>query len=67
MPNPLLLHQSKRKKRQGEEAVELRSKISCAPKCPEQSLVLEAISAVRPSGFFQAWQEKPGGVGRGQG
>lgn len=48
--------------------MELRSKISCATKRPEQSLVLEAIPAVWPSGFFQAWQEKPEGweEGRGQ-
>lgn len=68
--NPLLFHQSRWReiKRKGkEEGAELRSKISCTTKRPEQSLVLEAIPAVWPSGFFQAWQEKPGGVGRGTG
>jgi len=68
--NPLLLLQSRwwEEKRKGkEEGAELRSKISRATKRPEQSLVLEAIPAVWPSGFFQTWQEKPGGLGRGMG
>lgn len=43
----------------------MRSKIGSATKSPEKPLVLEAIPAARPSGFFQARQGKPGGKGTG--
>lgn len=66
-PPPLQSRLWEEKGKGKEEGAELRSKISCATKRPEQSLVLEAIPAVWSSGFFQAWQEKPGGVGRGMG
>lgn len=50
MANPLLLCQSRwwepKKRKRNEKGAELRSKISCAIKRPEQSLVLEAIPTV---------------------